>query len=627
MFAQSIGGGGGNGGFAIAAGIGTSVNIAIGGGGTGGFSIAGNYGGQGLNLALGGEGGSSGIGSRVDVGIAADPIYGSIHTWGLGSHGVIAQSIGGSGAERIDNFGTISGEVDLGSGSNSFNNLSGALFNSRSIIAVGNGLPLTNAGILPPGGMGTPQVTALTGNLVQSSSGSLLLDLSLVGHNSDRLDIAGNAQLGGSIRVNPIDTGMARTGTQRSVILNASNGTNTTGLALLAPASSLVSYALTYPSANEIALTTNIDFAPTTLSPNAQRIGAHLNAIQDAGGSSSIAPYIAALFTQPDDASLNTMYEKLGPGALGSLSAQSTTSSQVFNDAMHSCRQIEGSYRFLREGECNWIRLGGARRDQERSELNPGYIQDSYTMAGGFQKEMNAYVHLGFGLSYQQSALNSIYSTVNGQRFEGGIILKHRSDATRVSLSFSAAYGNYESRRLVDIANPGVHAEGKPKLWSTSVHGRVSHDVMASDDAYVRPMLGLGVSYISRSAYKESGAGGANLHVAKEDDTLLSLHPAIEFGGERSIGNEGTLIRHYLRVGMTQLLGSANRNFTASLEGAPSGVAPFTVSTRSDKTYADLVFGVDILRKNGTSVRLEYSGQFSEHSTTNAIGIKVAMPF
>ena len=577
-----------------------------------------------VNILAGSISGGSTSGSAVNV------LNGSSNT--VTNHGAISALsgraiIGGSGAERIDNYGTISGDVDLGSGSNSFNNLSGALFNSLSTITVGSGLPLTNAGTLSPGGMGSPQVTTLTGNLIQSSTGSLAIDLSLAGHNSDRLEVAGSAQVGGSLKLNPIDTGLARTGTQRSVILNASDGANSSGLALVAPASSLVSYALTYPSANEIAVTTSINFAPTTLSPNAQRIGVHLSAIQAAGGSSSMAPYIAALFTQPDDASLNTMYEKLGPGAMGSLSALSTTSSQGFNDAMHSCRQREGNYRFIREGECSWMRLGGSRHDQERSELNPGYEQDSFTMAGGFQKEVNANVHLGFGLSYQQSALNSIYSDVNGQRFEGGVILKHRADATRVSLSFSAAYGSYESRRLVDIANPGVHAEGKPKLWSTSLHGRISHDVMSSDNAYVRPMLGLGVSYISRNAYTESGAGGANLHVAKEDDTLVSLHPAVEFGGERSIGDEGTLLRHYLRVGMTQLLGSNEQNVTASLEGAPSGVAPFTVSTRSDKTYADLVFGVDILRKSGTTVRLEYSGQFSNHSTANAIGIKVAMPF
>ena len=78
---------------------------------------------------------------------------------------------------------------------------------------------------------------------------------------------------------------------------------------------------------------------------------------------------------------------------------------------------------------------------------------------------------------------------------------------------------------------------------------------------------------------------------------------------------------------MTQFLGSNERQVTASLEGAPSGIQPFTVTTRSEKTFADLAIGVDILRKSGTTVRLEYSGQFSNNSTTHALGVKIAMPF
>ncbi len=51
--------------------------------------------------------------------------------------------------------------------------------------------------------------------------------------------------------------------------------------------------------------------------------------------------------------------------------------------------------------------------------------------------------------------------------------------------------------------------------------------------------------------------------------------PAIEFGGESSVGGEGTLLRHFVRVGMTQFLGSNERQVTASLEGAPLGHSAF----------------------------------------------------
>jgi len=133
IFAQSVGGGGGDGGFAITAGLGSLVSVAVGGsagtggnadtvdvtmdgtlttdgdqsygilaqsvgggGGTGGFAIAGSYGGAGINvnLGLGGSGGVGGEAKAVTVNMA-----GSIDTKGERAHGILAQSVGGGGGD------------------------------------------------------------------------------------------------------------------------------------------------------------------------------------------------------------------------------------------------------------------------------------------------------------------------------------------------------------------------------------------------------------------------------------------------------------------------------------------------------------------------------------------------
>ncbi len=138
IFAQSIGGGGGNGGFAVAVGTPVSrLNLAIGGhaggggdgndvevhneslittlgqeahgivaqsvgggGGSGGFAVSGNLGGSGsLQLALGGDGGLGGKGDLVDVGTELNPLQGSIATSGARSYGILAQSVGGGGGD------------------------------------------------------------------------------------------------------------------------------------------------------------------------------------------------------------------------------------------------------------------------------------------------------------------------------------------------------------------------------------------------------------------------------------------------------------------------------------------------------------------------------------------------
>ncbi|WP_423066858.1 hypothetical protein [Devosia sp. CN2-171] len=140
IFAQSVGGGGGVGGFSIAAGgsykgssdvssvggdagaAGDAGQVRVkvladidtygslshgvlaqsigGGGGYGGFSIAGalSVKADASTQSVGGSGGGSGIGEYVEVLVGTEGLGGpTIHTRGLGAVGVLAQSIGGGG--------------------------------------------------------------------------------------------------------------------------------------------------------------------------------------------------------------------------------------------------------------------------------------------------------------------------------------------------------------------------------------------------------------------------------------------------------------------------------------------------------------------------------------------------
>ena len=134
IFAQSVGGGGGNGGYAVAGSIGDGVSVSVavggnagaggsasnvvvdsdsdittrgtgshgifaqsvgGGGGTGGFSLAisGSQGAS-LSLGIGGCGGKGGNSQEVTVNNS-----GQIETFGDRSYGILAQSVGGGGGD------------------------------------------------------------------------------------------------------------------------------------------------------------------------------------------------------------------------------------------------------------------------------------------------------------------------------------------------------------------------------------------------------------------------------------------------------------------------------------------------------------------------------------------------
>jgi hypothetical protein len=155
ILAQSVGGGGGNGGFAVTANAlsGPSIGIGVGGtggaggnagevevrehglistsgadaygilaqsvgggGGNGGFAVSSSIGGGvSLNLGIGGHGGVGGIGNTVSIGTELDPIQGEISTAGDRSYGILAQSLEGGGG----NGGfSVSGSVIGGSSLN-----------------------------------------------------------------------------------------------------------------------------------------------------------------------------------------------------------------------------------------------------------------------------------------------------------------------------------------------------------------------------------------------------------------------------------------------------------------------------------------------------------------------------
>ena len=96
---------------------------------------------------------------------------------------------GTTGNETINNYNLITGNVDLGTGANAFNNRAGAAFRSGPFVSVGAGNTLTNAGDLSPGGTGNVLTTFLTGKLVQTSTGTFTVDVDQAGAGADSVTV------------------------------------------------------------------------------------------------------------------------------------------------------------------------------------------------------------------------------------------------------------------------------------------------------------------------------------------------------------------------------------------------------------------------------------------------------
>jgi len=578
-----------------------------------------------------------GSGSSVGINIQA----GAANVVKIGETGTVTSVDGVAGSaihsteasEEVRNSGLVIGSMDLGSGGNAFNNLRSGRLHAGASIDLGVGNLLTNDGMVSPAGVGEVFTSSVTGNLAQNASGVYIVDVDVKNQQADRINVSGTSTLDGRVEVNRLKSGFAKPGTtEYTVASSAGTILDKSGLELTAAESAVVSYELLDDPGDDVnlVLSSTVDFSSSgkgrrKFRRNREAFGRYVNAVMQAGGSEEFAPLAASFVEMPDQASLGRAYDRLIPESLGSLGFESVVSSAGFNDAMHSCRQRQGDYRFVSEGECRWMRLDAASRDQDETSKNPGYDLDTYSIAGGAQHKIAADTHLGYALSYQKSDFDADLTDSDGKQVEAGLILKRRYNAAMVSGSVSAGYSWHDTDRDVP-PSVGVTAESDQEIYLGSVHARASYDFLQGANGYIRPLVDLGYTRVYRKDFKEKGAGAANLNVDSEDDDFVTVQPAIEFGGELH-GDNGALIRPYLRIGATHYLSDNEHKVTASLQGAPVSVAPFTVKTESDDTYADLSLGVDLISSKGANLRFNYSGQFSDDYDAHAASIKLSIPF
>jgi uncharacterized protein with beta-barrel porin domain len=87
------------------------------------------------------------------------------------------------------------------------------------------------------------------------------------------------------------------------------------------------------------------------------------------------------------------------------------------------------------------------------------------------------------------------------------------------------------------------------------------------------------------------------------------------------------LVRPRLKLGLVHFFSGNEPEVSATLQGAPAGVRPFTVRGGMDKTYATVDAGLDLLDQAGKVLRLSYIGQFSDHTRSHGGSLRLSIPF
>ncbi len=549
--------------------------------------------------------------------------YGSIL-----SNPFTSTTISSNGLSRtvINNFGSISGDVELYLDPenlplvpNTFNNERGAVFNLSSAALLGTGAVLTNRGTLAPGGPGVALSAIIDGNLIQSTTGQIGIDIDMSSGASDRIDVTGSAQLAGKVVPNLIKLGSLLT--QAFKIIGTGDGVTNNGLTVSDTA--LIDYSLLYPNANDVVLSARVNFDVPGLTPNQESVLDYFGR-GGASGGADLQSTLSAILNAPDIATVAAITEQLTSNASSAAATSALHSSDALAAALRSCPVAEGPNSELRETSCLWAKPTYRQFKQDKGRNRTRIDDDTSGISGGFQTTIgeNAWGGLGFSVENSNSNIDGTTS-IDGTWWQIGGVAKWTEGAMKLSASVSGGQGGLDTLRSISIPGLAAVASSDSDVGFASGLLRFAYSFNAGA-LYVTPMFNGGINHIRFGGFTESGAGGLNLAAHSASKTIFSGGPALELGTTIEAG--GLTFRPYARFGVT-FLSEGSITTEARFAAAPATLAPFAIQSEFDNVYADISAGVQWFSASGIHLRLNYDGRIGGNSEQHGIDAKLTLNY
>ncbi|MCK4509913.1 MAG: autotransporter domain-containing protein, partial [Desulfuromonadales bacterium] len=582
----------------------------------------------------------------------------------LVNHGMIATAdllegmaiLGSTGSEIVDNYDTVIGNVNLGEGQNAFNNHQDAMMFVGRTVHIGAGNDFTNAGQISLGGANNLLTTDLTGNIVQTSTGTSFVDLDFDGNQADLVQASGIADFSGTVELNTLNPASLLPGTHNVAIVTAEDGVVDSGTALVVQPSAVVGYQLVTPDPRTLAVGLEIDFSPAGLSYNEGRVGDLFNTMQLAGGSEAMAPYVVKLFYHPDVESLALTYDALVPDYYDHFTRTTLEvvqqSSQPLLKRMQSVRMAgkmpvtvgylssnltllayNGSDAGLSQlidkdvHKTNgmWVVATGVRGDQDSDDDFDGFDYYSYGVTAGLDTMLNSNALVGMSLGYFQADLDVDDNQGSGDfdTLSASIYGSYFTDRFYLDGVLSYGQHDYDNHRKYEVfsAPRQVHSDHDGTSWS--IYGESGYSVNW-EEWIVQPFAALHYVYLDEDGFEESGAGALSLIVkSRSTESLVSdLGARLLRGFETSSG----LVMPELSASWNYNFGIDDRMLSSSFAGYPG--AEFSIKGREEEESGLILgAGLNFLGKSGVSSSLKYREEFRDGYTVHGIMGEVRMEF
>ncbi len=633
---QSLGGGGG---------LAVEFAGSAGGAGTGGkvqVDLRADVRADGIMLQSAGGSGGSDIGLEVASGVAVRGGMGSgagvrlrdgaqnslINRGAIGAMaGIEGRAIqAGGGADRVENFGELAGSIDLGGGADSLTNRTGGVINAGRTIALGQGETLLNQGRLSPGGDKPTLTTALTGNYVQTSTGTIVIDIDFrqtgTPSEGDKLIVSGSAALSGRLLVAALNKGFVVPGDHVITLVTTQAGLTHDNLAAELPVSAIATFALRYPDARTAQLGYTIDFSPAGANRNQTAVGDHFNAALSGGSSEHLRAIAEGLFDMSAGA-VSTFYDSLSPDAQVELMVAAKLAATRHGDGLFSCVPPRGAAGMADGDRCAWARIDGRRLDGAANEQALGFHEQAHGASGGVEAGVGDGWRLGGAIGYETSLLKTgDLARSKGERLHAGLVVKKDTRWGELALAATAGWGRFDTTRAIPTV--GV-ASSRQDMTFQRVTLRAARPMDLSG-VMVKPSLELSYTGVRLGDFAETGAGGLNLHSSSQAASFWRLRPGLEVWADLK-ATERLTLRPSLKLSLSQSLSRDRTELATRFEDAPQAAGSFATSVSDDRLIREFDAGLDFVRAGGASLRLGYVAQFGNRIDQRAVRAKLVIPF
>ena len=521
----------------------------------------------------------------------------------------------------IENSGTMTGNLALSSYTNEVENDKTGLFNMGNSIDLGNeGYVFDNFGTVSVGGINNVATTTLNGSFISEAdpdrgTGLMIEDLDLANGTGDKLNVSGQANLNGTLKLNLTSF----SGDPQTIaFLTADQWINTRNIDTTANPT-ILSH-VSYSNDNKTAYVTidGFDFAPNGLSGDAATIGTYINSA--VVGNPSLDPLGLGLANLSTIDEVNAALIELSPTIYTANQQNAQVDTSGFVNRLFSCKVADGADPFNAEGECNWARADYGVASHTGDADGSGYDAHAFNISGGRQVALGGDWRLDVGAGL----VSSDTTTDNGASSKGatgqlGAALKFVPGQALLAASVTGTFGLFDNTRPLDFGGFTDTLKGNSQIATLDARLRAAYTFQAGD-YYARPQVDLDAAFTHAGAVDETGTSAA-MHIDAVDQVALSVSPALELGGQ-TVMDDDSIFRPFIRGGAT-VFADPTSTTTGRFTTDTSGNS-FSVSSSSDQVVWNVSTGVDLLRGNGQTIRAYYDASFGATTTAQSAGLKLS---